>query len=190
MARELEHDASADEAVAVPLDVAVLGHKGGAQVLERAQVEVDRAVAEVVAAGHRHPGGAIAGEQGTEHDDRCPHLLDELVRGDGRHVLGDGDLEMPIGASALMEDLGPHRAEHVRHDGDVTDDRDVVEAVQARGEKAGRHELQHGILRPVHVDGALQRAGRAQDEAIHGETVLPGRGRRQRLGARPARPPP
>ena len=82
-----EDDPGADEAVAVALDVAVLGDEAGAEVLERAQVEVDRPVAEVVAAGHRHPGGAVAGEQRAEHDDRGTHLLDELVGSDRRHVL-------------------------------------------------------------------------------------------------------
>ncbi len=177
VAGELEHDPRADKAVAVALDVAVLGNEGGAEILERAQVEVDRTVPEVVAARHRDPGGAVAREQGAEHDDRRPHLLDELIGGDGSHVFRDRDLEVSLRASALVEDLGPHCAKHVGHDRDVADDRDVVEAVDARGEKARRHELQHGVLRPVHAHGALQRAGRAQDEAIHGETVLRQAGR-------------
>ena len=52
----------------------------GAHLLEAAQVHVDRAGPEVVAAGHGHPGPADPAEQRAEHDDRRPHALDELVR--------------------------------------------------------------------------------------------------------------
>ena len=51
VARVLEDDARADEAVAAPLDVAVLRRELGAQLAERPQVHVDRPRAEVVAAG-------------------------------------------------------------------------------------------------------------------------------------------
>ena len=182
VARELQDDAGADEAVAVALHVAVLGDEARPEVLEGAQVEVDRPVAEVVTAGHRDPGGAVTGEQRPEHDDRGPHLLDELVGGDRRHVVGHGDLEVTVGPTALVAHLGPHGPKHVGHDRDVADHRDVVEAVQARGEQAGGHELQDRVLRPVHLDRALERSARAQHEAIHGETVLP-------VAARGHRPP-
>ncbi len=113
VARELEHDAGADEAVAVALDIAVLCYKARPEVLEGAQVEVDRTVAEVVAAGHRDPGGPVTGEKGAEHDYRGTHLLYELIRGDGGHLARDGDLEPALLAPALVDDLGSHGAQHV-----------------------------------------------------------------------------
>ena len=78
--------------------------------LQPGDVHVDRAGAEVVAAGHRQPHPAAAREQRAEHVDRRPDPLDQLVRGDRRRgrrcwqaqpaVVRRIDASMPIAASS------------------------------------------------------------------------------------------
>ena len=76
-------------------------------------MHVDRAGAEVVAARHRHPGPALAGEQRAEHDDRRPHPLDELVGRLGRDRRRAARPAGRVGARAL--DRAAHRAQQLAH---------------------------------------------------------------------------
>ena len=64
--------------------------------LEGPQVHVDRPGAEVVAAGHRHPGPAAPGQERPEDHHRRPHLLDQLVGGLGGE-LGRGGHDQLVG---------------------------------------------------------------------------------------------
>ena len=58
----------------------------GAHRLEPAEVHVDLAAADVVAAGQRDPRLAAAREQRAEHVERRAHARDELVRRLGREL--------------------------------------------------------------------------------------------------------
>ena len=113
-AGELEQQRGPDQPVGGGLDVAVGRLEAGAELLEAAHVHVDRARAEVVAAGQGHPGPAVAGHQRTQHVDRRPHALDQLVGGLGHDAGRVVDLEsvalaarvtvMPIDdSSSLMQ---------------------------------------------------------------------------------------
>ena len=179
--------ACADQAVAVPVDVAVLGDEGGAELLERAQVEVDRAVAEVVASGHRDPGGAVAGEQRAEHDDRGPHLLDELVGGDGRHVVRDGDLEV---ASRAVGPRGRTSAPIARRTSDMIATSLMTGTLSRRCTPgASRHaamSFSTEFFAPFTCTLPCSGPDGRDDEAIHGETVLP-RSRRAADSLQPER---
>ena len=55
-------------------------------VVQAAEVHVELAAADVVAAGQRDPRLAAAGEQRAEHVDRRPHPADQLVRRLGRRA--------------------------------------------------------------------------------------------------------
>ena len=68
------------------VDVAVAQVEGGAERLEAAQVQVDRARADGAAAGQRHHRVAVAREHRPEHQDRGAHLAHDVVVG---AVVGD-----------------------------------------------------------------------------------------------------
>ena len=74
------------ERVAARLDEPVADIELGAHRLERREVHVELAAADVVAARHRDPGPPVAGEQRAEHVDRGAHPADELVGRLGREV--------------------------------------------------------------------------------------------------------
>ena len=90
-AREVERDVGAVQAIGERLEVAVAELERRAHRLEPGHVHVDRPGAEVVAAGQRQPHVPAPGEQRTEHVDRGPDPLDELVRRDGREVAAVGE---------------------------------------------------------------------------------------------------
>jgi len=168
-AGELEHDSGADQCVAASLDVAVGRLEANAEGFEAADVHVDGAGAEVVAAGQRHARVPIAGEQGAEHDDRRPHLFDELVRrlgcdvgshADGQHVV--------LGASHV----GAHRRQEVAHDLHVDDVRHVAQHRAALSHQAGRHQLEDGVLRPFDGHRPLEGPGAPHDNAIHALSMV------------------
>ena len=79
------------------LDVAVHRLEHGPQRRQAVQMDVDGAVAEVVAAGQRHAGPARAGQQGPEHHHRGAHLLHQLVGrlGDERRGRVDDEVAGP-----------------------------------------------------------------------------------------------
>ena len=68
------------------MDVAVAQVELGAERLEAAQVQVDRAGADGAAAGQRDDGVAVARQHRPEHQDRGAHLAHDLVVG---AVVGD-----------------------------------------------------------------------------------------------------
>ena len=67
--------------VGLGLDVAVLEGDGGAELLQAADVEVDRPRPDGAAAGQGDDGLAVAGQQGPQDEDGRPHGPDELVGG-------------------------------------------------------------------------------------------------------------
>ena len=145
VARVLEHDAGPDEPVAVSLDVAVLGAELSPELAERAQVEVDRALAEVVATRQRQPRPALAGEQRAEHDDRGPHPLDQLVGRHGHELGGRVDEEIAL---SVALDRGAERPEHVGHDRDIGDTRDVASRVVPSASRLAAMSFRAEFLAP------------------------------------------
>ena len=159
VARVLQDDPGADQPASRhrAAHLAVGRLEAGAHGAEAAQVEVDRPVPEVVAARQRHPHGAATGQEETEDDHRGPHLLEELV-GARRHQLAvgrGGHAHIPV-VEAL--DLRADAAQHLGHDVDIGDARDVGEHGATLGEQAARHQLERRILRSTCPDGAPERA--------------------------------
>ena len=77
----LELDGRARELVGLGLDVAVLEADGRPELLQAADVEVDRPRADGAAAGQGDDGLAEAGQERAEDEDGRPHGPDELVGG-------------------------------------------------------------------------------------------------------------
>ena len=143
------------KAVGTTLDVAVDRGERSAQFLETPKVHVDRAVAKVVAAGNRDPGGSEAAQQGTQHHNGGPHPLDQLVgrlrsdrlgdvNGDHVSLLGNGDA---------------HLLKQFTHPPDVGDLGYATQREPARCQQGGRHQLERRVLgtRDPHSPG--QRPG-------------------------------
>ena len=124
-------------------DIAVLELEGRAERLEARQVHVDRPRTEVVATRERDAGLAAPGEQGTEHADRRPHPLDQVIRRLGVDLVRRAKADRGAFTLALDAD----RAEQLGHRGDVRDARDVGEDVLTRCEQRRRHQQQRRVLR-------------------------------------------
>ena len=168
-ARKLEHHTRPDEVVTAGLDVAVGGLEPHTEGFQAADVHVDRPRPEVVAAREGDAREAVAGEQGSEHDNRRSHALDELVGRLGRDVGTDVDGDHVIlGATHV----GTHRGEEVAHDLDVDDARDVSENGSALGHEARRHQLEYGVLRPLDGNRALQGPTAPHDDALHALSMV------------------
>ena len=148
-----------DERVGLALDVAVGGREPGAERLEAPQVHVDRPGAEVVAAGQRHPGPALAGEQRAEHDDRRPHPLDQLVGrlGGDRRRADDPHARRRSGRSTVH----PMRASSSPMHSTSAMAGHVAQHVLAGRQQRGGQQLQHRVLGPGDGTVPSQRATRA-----------------------------
>ena len=166
-------------------DVPVLDLDLGAQVLQTADVHVQAAGADVVAARQRHLGATAARDERAEHADGGAQPPDQVVRRVVAEVLGHVDVDLlgreveGHGAAELLEQPGHH--------GDVEDVGQVGDRGGAGRQQRGRHELQGAVLRPAHPHRAVQ--GRAvltagDDEGLHQVALPPSRRRPRR--ARPA----
>ena len=111
-------------------------------------MHVDRAVAEVVASRHRHPGLAEPGQERPQHHNGGSHALHQLIGGLGDHLLGhvDGQHVVDVG------NLRPHALQQIGHEGHVDDTGNVMQSEPAGGQDSGRHQLQHRVLGPGHPD--------------------------------------
>ena len=161
--RDLEEHLCTDQAIrrgAVQNSVAELEYRSHG--LEARHVEVDRPRAEVVAPrkGHMRLTGSC--EEGTEHEDRRPHLAHEIQRRLRIRVLGHRDRE----DGALPVDRGSDVAEDARHDVDVEDVRDVLDHMRTGSEQGRHHVLEHGVLGAQDADASVERCSTAHDDRI------------------------
>ncbi len=157
--------------------IAVLRVEPGAHPFEASHVQVDGTSTDLVPAGQRHPGSSAPREERPEDDDRRADLPDQLVRrleaGDVAGIeRGNAPAEFHPDAEVL---------EHLGHDRAVPDPRHVCHHAATRRQQRGSHELEGGVLRARHLDGAGQTRAPGYEEAIHGPMV-------PRVGDRPAQP--
>ena len=152
--RILQHHLGAGEHLGRARDVAVRRTEGGAQALQRTQMHVDRARAEVVAARQRHTGGAEARQQRAQHRNGRPHPLHEVIRRLGADLSRHIDDQTVIGA----RDADAHRFEQIAHERHVGDVGHVRQHMPALGQQAGRHQLQHAVLGAADAHLAVEAA--------------------------------
>ena len=168
-ARELEHDARAVQRVAARVHEAVHDLDLGAHRLEPAQVHVDLAAADVVAAGQRDARLAAAREQRPEHVERRAHAADELVRRLGLQRARRVDAH-DVGLGLL--DVGADRAQQVAHHVEIEHRRHVAQRRDAGREQRRGHLLHARVLgRARDLDPAFERTARAHAEASHGDIL-------------------
>ena len=141
-----------------------------AELAQPGLVHVQRTGADGVAAGKGHHGAPAPRDQRPEHADRGPQLRDRPVVGLGPGLGRDVDRH----GVAVHHHRGAEAAQHVGHQRHVEDLRAVGERRGALGQQRRRHQLQHAVLRPDHVDGAHEPVA-----AAHGEMLSHG-GRRYR----------
>ena len=160
----VELDLGAAQPFGLRLDVAGLHPDRGPQLLQRLQVEVDRPGADGTAARQRDARASRAGDEGSQHQDRGPHGLDELVGRFDRRQLARGDLDR---APDLELDVGPEVAEHMAHGADVTHLGNVVEDDGLLGEQCGADVGQGRVLGSADADGAFQRTTAHDADLFH-----------------------
>jgi hypothetical protein len=124
----------------------------GAHGLQAAEVHVELAAPDVVAAGHRDTRLPAARQQRSQDVDRRAHPRDELVGRFGMERPGGVDRELvlarPLGA-------GADGAHHVEHRIEVEYGMQVAEHGHTGREQRRRHLLEPGVLgRAAHAHGA------------------------------------
>ena len=140
--------------------------EAGAHGTEAVDVEVDRAVAEVVPTGQRHPDGAAAREQQTQDHHRRTHALEELVGPPGHQLADRGRRHRHVPVVVPL-DLRPHGAQHVGHALYVVDVRDVGQHRPPLGQETAHHQLEGRILRSACADGSPERSVRLDNDLVH-----------------------
>ena len=151
----------------------MLGTEPHAHPLEPAHVQVDRARADLIAAGQAPPG-----------PDRAARAAGPRITIDARICRTSScgaSTPSTVVASSVGDAPGQaHRhaevLEHLGHDRAVADARDVRDHAAAGRQQRGGHQLERGVLRPRHLHGAGQTGAPGHEEAIHG-SMVPGRGR-------------
>ena len=142
------------------LDLHVRAHR-----FEAAQVHVDLATADRVAARQCDPGLATTGEERTEHVERRAHLRHELVRRLGTQLTGRVDAHLVPGQQL---DFGAERAQQLGHHFEVAHHGHVAQCRHARREQRGRHLFGAGVLRRTgDLDPAVERSARPDAEGRH-----------------------
>ena len=140
-AREVEHDPRARRAASTRASMNPCTTSSSAPIASRpAEVHVELAAADVVAARHRDPRLAAAREQRAEHVDRRAHPRDELV---GRLRRAAAPTRRSCSSrSPVHVDVGTDRAQHVDHHVEVGDAIDVAQRGDTGREERGRHLLE------------------------------------------------
>ena len=143
-----------DELVAVAGDFRAEGGEAG-------EVDVDRALADDVAAGLRAGSLAEAAEERAHHEEAAAQAARGLHRGRGAVQLRGVDAQdvrrRPLDGRA-------EAAQDLRHLLDVADVGDVLEDALFGDEKGGGHRAEGGVLGAADADGAFEGAAAFDDE--------------------------
>ena len=149
-----EHDAAAAQIAALGLgeDVAGFDLDLGAELLQAHQMQIDRARADGAAAGQRNLRLSAAGKQRAEHPEAGAHAADHLV---GRHGIDDvarremerlADVLGGAGALAVDGEVDAVVAQDAGEQVDVGEIGNVLQRQPVRGQQAGNHQRQGGVL--------------------------------------------
>ncbi len=175
-----EHDAAAAQGAALGLGehVAGLDLDLGAELLEAHQMQVDGTRADGAAAGQRHLGLAAAGEQRTEHPEAGPHAADHFI---GRHRIDDvarreverlADVLGRSGTFAVDGEVDAVIAQDPGEQIDVGEIGDVLQRQPVRGQQAGDHQGQGGVLGAGDRNGTVEPLAAGDLDAIHAGVPL------------------
>ena len=109
-------------------------------------MQIDGAVANGATARLGNAGQATACHQGTQHQRRSAHGLDDLVLGGrvGEHAATDGGAV--LGAAIAEFDLGAHGGQQFPLGLDIPDLGNILQHHFVFGEYRGGHAGQRGIL--------------------------------------------
>ena len=143
-------------------DIAPLHADGGAEGLESAQVQVDRAVADHASSGERDAGFVLASEQRTQHADGGAHFADEFVRGLGADIFGFDD-----NSAAGSFHFAAEMAENGEHVMDVAQIGDAANDAFFTGEQGGCEDGQGGVFRSADADRAAEFVSAVNEDFIH-----------------------
>jgi hypothetical protein len=146
------------------MDVALLDRDLGAERLEPADVQVDRARADRAAAGQRHQGLAEARHQRAQDQDRGAHGLDQVV---GRDVAPRRPRIDQDAHALVHHQLHAHLAQQFHRGGDVVQVRHVADLDRLVGQQRGGQDRQHGILGAGDPDLAIERLAAADHDLGH-----------------------
>ena len=131
--------------------------------LEAIEMHVDGPGTEVVPAGEGDPRLTTTGEKGTEHHDRGPHLPNQLDRRLREELVGNNHPELVI---ALLHPAAGV-LQHLAHQPDVEDRRDIGQTMPARSEQSRDHLLEHSVLGPQHADSPLETRSALDNQLGH-----------------------
>ena len=170
----VEVDLDPAEALGGGLDVPGLHADAGPHLLQGLEVEVDGPVADGAPAGQRDAGLARARHQGTQHEHRGPHGLDQVVGGlDGGELPG---LDLDDAADPEL-DLRAHVGEEPPHGADVPHLGDIGEHDGLVREEGRADVGQGGVLGPRDAHRALQGPAPHDTDTLHGISLRPVGGR-------------
>ena len=158
------HPAALEPAADFADDVAVFGAEIGPELLQAADVQIDRPVADGAAAGNADDRLAALGQQRPQHADAGPHRFDDVVAGLARRFVLNLDIQRAVqrrarrfaGLRRLMAiDVAAQLADELGHRIDVAKARDALEGGFALGHEARGHDRQRAVLAAADFDRCL-----------------------------------
>ena len=145
-----------------------------AESFQRLQVQVDRAVADRAAAGHRDGRLAAARQHRAEHQDRGAHLAHQIIgrdiRGDPRRLHAHHPSEI-LRARPLNDRRDAELVHQVLEPVNISEARQVAQGQRLLGEQRAGNERERGILGPRNGDRAGKAVAAANDEFVHPDSL-------------------
>ena len=177
------HAAPLQAAADLADDVAALGAELGAELLEPADVEVDRAVADRAPAGDADDRPPALGQERPEHADAGAHRLDDVVAGLDDLLVGDLDVEVAVEGRAVAHarvgdrvvavERDAQLAEEPDHRVDVGQARHALERGLALGDEARGQDRQRAVLAAADLDFAFESVPAPDEKAVHRPSLSP-----------------
>ncbi len=141
-------------------------------------MQVDGTRADGAAAGQRNLGLAAAGEQRAEHPEAGPHAADHFI---GRHRIDDvarreverlADVLGGPGTLAVDREVDAVIAQDAGEQIDVGEIGDVLQRQPVRGQQAGNHQGQGGVLGAGDRNCTVEPLAAGDLDAIHAGVPL------------------
>ncbi len=150
------------------LDVTVIEVDPGAERLETLEMKIDRPGADGASARQRNPGMAETGQQGAEHQNRCPHRPYQVVWRLDTFNIGRIDLE-PV---TFAHDPGADNFQQPGGRIDITQRRHIFQPMDARGEQGCKEQGQGSVLGAADLYFTLQTVPAMYYDFIHVQLLL------------------
>ena len=169
------HTAAFQAAAHFADNVAVLSAELRAELLQTANVQIDRAIADGAPSGDGNDRLAALGQQRPQHADRGPHRFDDIVAGLAHRFIGDFKIEIAVERGAIAhrcvrfmaEDMATQLTDELGHRVEIGKAGNALQNRLSLGHQAGGEDGECGVFAAGNLDLTLETIPTVNDEAVH-----------------------